>query len=750
MENITGIIKRVIFSSKDTGYAVCSVKLDYKDPNMEKYQDILITNLLTVTCYYDRLPVMDEKYSYVGEFVDTKYGIQLKASSFSRPDSDTLMAIVAYLSSEYFPGIGKMTATKVYETLGSDCLSKIRSDKSVLDKVEGLTIEQKETLFNTLNSNLVKEKVIVDFVQMGFTVAMAQKIQNTLKQKEIDKALKNPYYLIDKVEGIGFLKADSVALNVGIKKNDPIRLKACIVFFLNNYTYNTGNSYIEKDYLQTKVIETLNKEEEIITKDVFIEMLEELVSEERIIVDEKDYVYDISIHHAEEKLAINIVSRIQAESFNEFSDEEIKIALEKVEKFNKISYSEKQTKAIIQAIKENIMIITGGPGTGKTTIVKGIIDTYARLYNSDLIMEEVALLAPTGRAGKRLNEVTGHPAQTIHRFLGFDGKRFSYGENNLVDSRLVIVDEMSMVDVLVASRLFSALPANTKVIIVGDVDQIPSVGPGEVLADLIKTKEITVIKLDEIHRQAKDSTIISLAHSINQGLIPENILEKQHDRTFLYIDESKVVDNIKKIIKAYIDKGFDLQKDIQVLIPMYRGNLGIDNVNNELQDYFNPLLPDQDEVVNFKQRFRINDKVIQLVNRNEEQIMNGDIGYVHSFIYTNGQITGITVQFESERVDYIKEEYDELKLAYAISIHKSQGSEFKTVIIPFSRQYNIMLQRRLYYTAITRAKNYLIMIGDYEPLRIASSSTGYPRKTKLQELIKNSLGKKELTPYDFM
>ncbi|MBO4666732.1 MAG: AAA family ATPase, partial [Bacilli bacterium] len=540
----------------------------------KELQNLLITNILTVTCYYDRIPIKDEEYSYVGELVDTKYGVQFKASSFTRPNSDSLESVVTYLSSDYFPGIGKITATKIYTVLGRNCLDKIRKDKNVLDSVDGLTNDQKDVIYDTLINNEQKEQITLSFVQMGFTMAMAQRIQATLSQKEAMIATKNPYYLIDKVEGIGFIRADIIAKNIGFKDDDPRRIKACVVFTVNRYSYSSGNSYIEKEFLYREVLTVLNKDNDIISNDKLNEIIEELVDEGKLVVDEHDYVYDISIHHAEEKLAINIVSRIKSEPFNTFSDEEIIEALDLVKKYNKIKYSALQEKAIITAIKENIMIITGGPGTGKTTIVKGIIDCFARLLKADFVLDDVALLAPTGRAGKRLNEVTSHPAETIHKFLGFDGKRFNFGENNLASAKMVIIDEMSMVDVIVASRLFQALPADCKIVMVGDVDQIPSVGPGEVLADIIKTKEITTIRLNEIHRQAKDSTIISLAHSINNGVIPENILEKQHDRAFIYMDESKIVDNIIKIVESYIAKGYNLMNDIQVLIPMYKGDIG--------------------------------------------------------------------------------------------------------------------------------------------------------------------------------
>ena len=749
-QKVFGVIQKVIFQNEENAYAVVSLKLDYSNPELKMIQDILITNLLVVTCYYDRMPIKDEEYSYIGEFVDTKYGLQFKATSFTRPNSDSLMGIVTYLSSDYFPGIGKATATKIYEALGKNALDKIRKDKKVLDKVAGLTEDQKNIIYDNLINNEEKEKITLSFVQMGFTMAMAKKIQSLLTQKEAMIAIKNPYYLIEKIEGIGFIRADAIAKNIGIREDDPLRIKAAIVYLVNRYSYSSGNSFVEKTYLIPEVLKVLNKDSNAVSDEKCQEMLDELALDGKVVIDDKDNVYDITIYHAEEKLATNIVSRIKAESFNTFSDKEIENALNMVKKYNKITYSSMQEKAIITALKENIMIITGGPGTGKTTIVKGIIDCYARLYQADFVLDDVALLAPTGRAGKRLNELTHHPAQTIHKFLGYDGKKFNYGENNLVSVKMVIVDEMSMVDVVVASRLFQALPVNAKIIMVGDVDQIPSVGPGEVLSDIIKTKEITTIKLTEIHRQAKDSTIISLAHSINNGTIPENIFEKQPDRVFLKMQEKSVINNIIKIIEKYLEKGFKLLTDIQVLIPTYKGELGIDNINQILQDYFNPLKEDEEELVSFKQRFRLNDKVIQLVNRNEDQIMNGDIGYVSSFIYTNDDITGLTIQFDSNLVDYTKEEVDELMLAYAISIHKSQGSEFDVVIIPFSKTYRIMLQRKLYYTAVTRAKKYLVMLGDYESFVMAVNSTGFRRKTRLEELIKKGMGTSEVSPYDFM
>ena len=408
-----------------------------------------------------------------------------------------------------------------------------------------------------------------------------------------------------------------------------------------------------------------------------------------------------------------------------------------------------QKEAIKRALLENIMIITGGPGTGKSTVIKGIVDGYIKLRGDDFAMEEIVLLAPTGRASKRLAEVTKKDAKTIHRYLGYvGGGKFQHGPDNLVNGKLIIIDEMSMVDIILAARLFSALRSDVKVILVGDSDQLPSVAPGEVLCDLIETKEITTVKLDKIHRQAESSTIVSLAHNINSGIIPENLLERQKDRNFIKLEDNILLDNIIEVVRQAMNKNMSLLKDIQVLVPMYKGALGIEMINNKMQEEFNPLSDYQ--IVFGNKKFRVNDKVIQLVNRTEKGVMNGDIGYVISLDIEKEEVNGLTVLYDFGPVDYEKEELEELALAYAISIHKSQGSEFKTVIIPFTTKYYIMLKRKLVYTAVTRAKEFLIMLGSVEALSMCVNRLELKRKTKLVQKIKNQFDPKVVSPYDFI
>lgn len=729
MEIVKGKVVKVLFKNEENGYTVITIKLDYTDKELKKIQSIIYTNILTVTCYFDRTPVVGEEIEFTGEFDNSKYGLQLKASSYKRINQDSLDSVIAYLSSDYFPNIGIKIATKIYEVLGKNCLNLIRNDKTVLDKIPQLTLTQKDTIYTNLYENQKREKDTLDFIKLGFTNQMAQRIITSLSKNEINEAKSNPYLLIDKVDGIGFLRADKIAYEIGIEKDAPIRIKACIKYILQKLTFETGNCYTNKDLLYRDVFELTT-----CTEDIFNEYLNELEKDGKIVFEDND-IYDYSIYDAEGKLATYIASRIIYNK-NEISKSKIIKAYKKVKSKEKIEYSEKQEEAIIKAFEENIIVITGGPGTGKTTIVKGIIEVYKSLFPKSKINEDIYLLAPTGRASKRMAEVTGMQAQTIHKFLAYDGTSFHINENNPVSCNLVIIDEMSMVDVILASKLFAALTSKCRVIIVGDVDQIPSVSPGNVLEDIINTNKLVTIKLDKIHRQVSDSTIIRLAHEINHGTIPEDILEKQKDRNFINIaTEEGTINSIKMVIHRALSQGMSLQKDIQVLIPMYKRQLGIDNVNEILQNEFNPLTDNTHEVKFGKQKFRINDKVIQLVNRNEDSIMNGDIGYVESFEYNDGYIIAMHVNFDNNLVRYDKEQYDQLKLAYAISIHKSQGSEFTTTIIPFSNSYSIMLKRRLYYTAITRAKKYLIMLGSFSAFVKAVNNYSFSRNTKLKQKI---------------
>ncbi len=759
METLYGSVVAITYFNDDNGYGIIRIRLNYQDNKIAKYRAKLFSNILTVVCSFDRKPLVDEEYDFWGEFVTSQYGIQFKASKFSRRNEYTLEGVVAYLSSDFFPGIGKVTATKIFNELGEKCLDIIRSDKSSLDKLD-LTEAQKNIIYNNLIEDKLQSETKIEFLKMGITLSMSIKIISILKEKALEIVKNNPYCLIDLVEGIGFNRADKIALANNISKNSLVRIEALLSYLINEYTYSCGDTYIEYEKLFNLGIETLNTEEEVLTKELFENAIKALVGKGKIYIDNENNIYEYHIYNAENMLASYIANLLKSDFDYGYKLKRIPNALERIKVELKIPYSDKQLKAIEIALKENLSIITGGPGTGKTTIIKGLIESYVYLLGNDIASEEIALLAPTGRASKRLSEVTHHSAQTIHRFLGYEGHGvFRFGADNKIKMRLVIVDEFSMVDVALAARLFSSLEEGTKVVLVGDVDQLPSVGPGEVLANLIDSKEITVTRLDQIHRQASDSTIISFAHSINNGFLPDTILTKQSDRNFIKVSDSNICDNIIKVIEQAINKGMSLIKDIQVLVPMYKGENGINMINEKLQEKFNPLV--DYEIAHMSRKFRVNDKVIQLVNRSEKLVMNGDIGYVISLDYNEDGANGLTVLFDNGPVYYKKDELEDLSHAYAISIHKAQGSEFDCVIVPFTFKYFIMLKRKLIYTAVTRAKKYLIMLGNIEALQRGIQGVEGRRKTKLVERMKKVFQNEMLefdpndemenvSPYDFL
>ena len=744
MDKLEGIISRVLFHNKENGYTVASFSIDFSKQPVNVKKAKIIGNKTTVVGLFDRLPVEDEEYILEGEFIkDPKFGLQFKFSSFKRKSFESTFGIISYLSSDLFPGIGLKTATTIVETLGIDTLNLIKKDPKCLDKIN-LTNKQKSIITSGIIKDAVNEDNIVFLLKHGVTMDMANKIISVLNgYNVINIVSENPYMLIDKVERFGFKKADALASSIGIPKTAKCRLKALLCYGLKELLYNSGNSYIDKNELYLGINKFTGEE---IEKDLYLEILNILSNEKKIYIDEHNNVFDYANYKAEKDLAFEISELLKdnrngKDGIEKYDYEQIESIFEQIQNSSKIKFSEEQIEAVKLAFTEPIVIITGGPGTGKTTIVHAILEMYFKLNkDNSTLAEAVALLAPTGRAAKRLKESTKMPASTIHKFLGYQGENyFQYNKNNRTNARLIIVDEASMMDLPLASRLLTSMHPKCRLIIVGDVDQLPSVGPGQVLKDLIDSKEIKTIRLNKIHRQAQDSSIISLAHSVNEGILPENILSKLSDRNFISTSNEALPSMIVDLYNKAMEKGKSI-KDTQVLIPMYRGDAGINEINARIQDSINPL-SEEGELKYLNTVFRLNDKVIQLVNRAEKGIMNGDIGYVNSFIRKNDKLAGIIVTFDTLNISYTIEELEDLALAYAISIHKSQGSEFDLVIMPFTTQYFVMLKRKLIYTAITRAKKTLLMIGDVQAMNMGIRKVEIARKTILKEELKKFMNK---------
>ncbi|MFA6627644.1 MAG: ATP-dependent RecD-like DNA helicase [Bacilli bacterium] len=736
MEIVYGAVVRVTYYDEEKGFGIVKIKLDYKDSDMAKYKTTLFSNVLTVLSSFDRKPMIEEEFEFSGEFEVSSYGPQFKAKTFSRRNEQSKEGIITYLSSDYFPGIGQVAATKIFDVLGKTCLKDIVHDRNLLDQVD-LSTKQKAVLYDGLVENYQNEQELVNLLNLGISMKIAIRITRSLPENAYQLICENPYQLIDLIDGIGFARADGIAMQIGILKNSPLRLKAAMLFVLKNAVFSTGNTYIKPDDWYQSAIHFTNQETEVLTKDIFEDLKLSLLKEQKIIQDSQRDIYLIKIYYDEVKLATRLRIFLNNDC-REFDAPQVEKELNQTMIKNRIEYNPKQYEAIKTALLEPISIITGGPGTGKSTIIKGIIDTYSALFpHADIVKESIKLVAPTGRAAKRLCEVTHHQATTIHKLLEYDGGDvFFVTPDAPIDAKMIIIDEFSMVDISLASLLLNCILPTTKVVIVGDSDQLPSVGPGNVLYDCIVSKEITTVRLDKIHRQANDSTIIDLAHHINHGEVPLDLFALQDDRTFIQVDDLHLIRMIEQTIHQAMDKGFDLIFDIQVLVPLYRGDVGIDAINYHLQDRFNPSI---EQVNHLSRRFRVNDKVIQLVNRQDKQVMNGDIGSILSLEFEQEKFKRLTVMFDFGPVIYEAEELEDLSLAYAVSIHKAQGSEFPVVIMPFSFKYYIMLKRKLIYTGITRAKKYLILIGSKDAFSRGVIQVEDPRQTKLCQRLKEAL-----------
>lgn len=750
MIEIKGKIKKVTYYNSDNGYGVVRVEISPEDA--ERIEEGLYSNELTVVSTFAKIPFIDEIFEFSGNMVESKYGLQFKADVVKPSITQSKEGIIAYLSSDLFPGVGEATATRIYDELGNDAIKKIANDPDSLDKIK-ITKKQKDTLYEVLKQFSTEEKMIVDLLGFGLTLKLANKLISVFKSKTVEIVKENPYQLINNVNGIGFLRADEIAYKVGIPKDSDMRLKSLIIFILDTIVYDSGNTFMHLNDLYYECKKFLqNENNNVLNRDNYVRFIKELTDEKRIIVDEEHNVYEVKTYFYENFLAKKIYGFLSYSGEESFSSDKVNEVIAKVEDSNKIKYNDRQIEAIKKSVCESIVIITGGPGTGKSTVIKGIIDTYSRMFsvtNEEAIRESIILCAPTGRAAKRLKEVTNHNASTIHKLLGFTGNGFTVER---INAKMIIVDEFSMVDVGLAYQLFKAIDAGTKIVIVGDADQLPAVGPGDVLNDLILSKEITTIRLTKIHRQLDNSSIIELAHSINNGRIPNDILDCYDDRVFIKSNDELLVSLIVKEVNSYLKKGFSLIEDIQVLVPMYNVSVGINNINAIMQNTFNPLvniesseyeiddsntnvLKEVKEVRFGSFKYRTNDKVIQLINRADKGIMNGDIGWVKriNVDYNTSRVKGITVKYDIGDVEYDVDELSEIRLAYAISIHKAQGSEFKVAIVPFSYKYYIMLKRKLIYTAITRAKSNLVMCGNFNALCQGVTQVEEKRKTLLKE-----------------
>lgn len=735
-----------IFHNAQNMYSIIRVKI--QETNLQ-YDD----KEIIVVGYFPPLQV-DEQYRFTGTLKNhPKYGAQFQIDTFEKEVPATELGIINYLSSDLFVGIGRKTAETIVAKLGVNAIKMILEDSEALDAVPRLSQDKKDSIRTTIEQNLGLERVMIQLNDWGFGAQLGMKIYQTYRGDTIEFLKENPYRLIEDVDGVGFFRADELGGKLGITGSHSDRIKAAIFHVLTNGALSEGHVYMEAEYLLVTVKDMLEQSQR---EDIPFEKISQAcieMREESRICGEETRLYLPSLYFSEVGIASKVLELLERNKEHEgFSKDEIRKAIGEVEEKFNVTYAETQAKAIEQALNSAVMILTGGPGTGKTTVIRGVVEVYAMLHDLSLNPKDYAqkeepfpivLVAPTGRAAKRLSESTELPAMTIHRLLGFNGMEKDEETEREVNGKLIIIDEMSMVDTWLAHQLLKSLHKDVQVVFVGDQDQLPPVGPGQVLKDLLSSKQIPTVELTDVYRQAEGSTIIELAHQIKRGTIPQNLTDKTSDRSFIKASADQVANVVTQIVKSAVSKGFPI-RDVQVLAPMYKGPAGIDRLNKMIQELVNPNdTGKRKEIVFGDITYRIGDKVLQLVNQPESNVFNGDMGEVISIIRAKETIEKqdlLVVSYDGIEVTYQRADLNQLTLAYCCSIHKSQGSEFHTVIMPVVRSYSKMLRRNLLYTGITRAKNFLILCGEPDVL-----AYGLKRTDDLQRL--TSL-KARLNPMD--
>lgn len=721
MNYIKGKFKQTIFRS-DVGYTVGLIKIsDTDDEEMKTF----IKKTVTFTGYFSELDIDDTYIMYGSLNYHDRYGYQYNVLSYEKIMPEGKDAIVEFLTSPLIKGCGEKTAIKIVEILGNNAIEEIKNNPNSLDLIPRMKESKKKSIYNSILKYYESNETIIKLKEYGFSIKDAMKLINTYGNSIISIINDNIYNLIDIIE---FKVLDKIYLNI-FKETTDTRILACIIETMKRITFLKGDIYSNKD----EILYNLYKEFNININDE--SYFSKLVCDNKIYVIQNKY-YLKEYYEAE----INIVNNLYLLNNKKVKEiNNLDKYLDKVESIDGIQYNLEQKEAIKAIFLNNIVIITGGPGTGKTTIVKGILNMF-KLVNKlsdDMIANKVALIAPTGRASKRLAETTNFKSCTIHRFLKWNKESDSFGINeyNKVYEELIIVDETSMIDTLLFDSLLKGLNSYAKIVLVGDEFQLPSVSPGLVLNDLVNSKKFKHIKLNNIYRQSLNSYIPLLAREIKMHEL-ENFMGKKDDYNFIECNTHDIKNIIKDIAKKSLDKGLK-ENDIQILIPMYKGEIGIDNINMHLQSIFNPHEDNKLEVSIGTITYRINDKVLNLVNDIDKGIYNGDIGYIYD-IDINSKNDFIRINFDNNIVSFKRDELNFIKHAYAISIHKSQGSEFNHVILPISKTYNKMLYNKLIYTAISRAKKSLTIVGSKEAF-IMSVNNDYSidRKTTLKEILMN-------------
>ena len=720
MEKICGTVDTIIFASQDNRFTVLKL-------SPEKLSTQITVTLNGIA------PLIGQLLEIEGEWVKhPKFGQQFKATTYKTVAPTEISGIEKFLASGAINGIGPAMAKKIVAEFGEKTLEVIAKSPNELLKIPGIGKKTAEKISTSYLEQSELTEIMVWLENHGISNTYAGKIFAKYGSFAIDIMEKDIYRLFQDIEGIGFLTADKLAFNLGIQREDKRRIISGIDYALMQLC-NNGHCCIPEMALVDKTAKILQVNNQII-----FTILKERIDNGSLnteVVGGETLIYPPYLYYAEKKVAMRLLQLQQATE--PLSEDNLSLFIKVWEKDNQIQLAQKQKEAIKACLHHGVLVLTGGPGTGKTTVIKGILSI---LKAQGL---KIRLAAPTGRAAKRLSETTGQKALTIHRLLEANNLAqddnlqlgFSKDINDQLDADVIILDEVSMVDIVLMHHFLNAVPDGCRIILVGDTDQLPAVGPGSVLKDIIRSQKIPAIRLDEIFRQAQTSMIIQNAHIINAGRLPD--LRKQYSDFVFYElnDDTSITQKILDLCtKDLPHEGFDVLKDVQILSPMHRFLCGVENLNLMLQEQLNPK-KNQDELKYSSQTFRVGDKVMHIRNNYQKNVFNGDIGFIQDI---NNE--KLTVGYFDHIVTYEKNELNELTLAYASSVHKSQGSEYKVVIIPLSTSHYIMLQRNLLYTAITRAKQKVIIIGSKKALMTAiQSNRTQKRYTLLAERLAHKL-----------
>lgn len=734
MAEIQGVVEDIVFKNDENGYVVAHI--------IEKNTEHTIVGCIPFILEGQSLKIQGEWVTH------PQFGKQLKVISCEEIIPDSKIGIERYLSSGVISGIGPVTAKKIVDKFGDKTLEILDNNIERLSEIEGIGSKKIELIYESYAKQREIRNIMVFLQTYGVTPNQCVKIYNKYSSQSIKVVRENPYILTEDISGIGFKTADKIARSLGIGADSPFRIRSGISYIINEFCA-MGNTYMPMDKLIKEAQDVLLVDREAVEKNIYESTLDQKIKIE--VIDEENCIFTMSYYYCE----LNVTKKIISLATNKYENINIDIdaEIEEFEKLNSIDFAESQKEAISGALENGIEVITGGPGTGKTTIINCITHIYEKAAL------KVFMAAPTGRAAKRMSEATGKEAKTIHRLLelGFgDDEQMTFlrGEETPLQCDVIIVDEASMIDIVLMSNLLKAVGLGTRLIIVGDVDQLPSVGPGNVLRDIIESGAVKVVRLKDIFRQAKESMIIVNAHKINNGEMPV-LNKKNKDFYFINNDGSEsilntIIELVDKRLPGF-NKSWNSKTHIQVLSPMRKGVLGVSNLNLRIQNVLNPPDKDKKEIKFRDITFRVGDKVMQTKNnytlkwerisgegeKDGEGVFNGDVGFIADIEDENK----LAVVFDDEKkAIYEQLNLDELDLAYAVTIHKSQGSEFPVVVMPAFMGASLLMNRNLLYTAITRAKKLVVIVGNQKAIHfMINNNRSFERYSGLKWRIKDIL-----------